>query len=369
MFWSRQLSTSELIELCRALRYALSGGMMLRDAMALLAREGSGRLRRASANLAQDLKAGWSMQEAMDKQAGTFPPLFRALATVGEETGNLPEVMGELEKYYITRQKLRRDFIGEISWPLIQFFAAVLIVGALIIILDMIQITSGRGNEPVDPIGLGLRGVPGAVTFLAYVFGGLLVLWGTVKLISYTAARVPRLQRIVFRIPVLGPCLRALALTRLCIALRLMLDTRMSVLKAIRLAFTATDNSAFIAAASQVEGAIRRGNTIADSFGETAVIPPAFRSAVAVAEESGRLPEMCAVQAENYDEQARSRLSTLNKFASVAIWLGVAAFIIMCIINIFNNVYLKNLNDRLDPTGQPTLNQGQPPAKDVPDVH
>jgi hypothetical protein len=93
-----------------------------------------------------------------------------------------------------------------------------------------------------------------------------------------------------------------------------------------------------------------------------------------VAEESGRLPEMCAVQAENYDEQARQRLSTLNKFTSVGIWIAVAAFIIMCIFNIFQ-IYYKSITGRFDPSGQPTLNpnnqnnQGQPPPKDVPDLH
>jgi type II secretory pathway component PulF len=124
-----------------------------------------------------------------------------------------------------------------------------------------------------------------------------------------------------------------------------MLDTRMSIVKAIRLAFTATDNAAFKAAATQVEASIRRGNSISDSFTQTAIFPDSFRSAVAVAEESGRLPEMCAVQAENYNEQAQRRLSTLNKLASVFIWLLVAGFIITAIFRIFTTVILPNYND------------------------
>jgi type II secretory pathway component PulF len=177
-----------------------------------------------------------------------------------------------------------------------------------------------------------------------------------VRLVMFLSVRFPILQRLIFRIPVLGPCLRALALTRLCIALRLMLDTRMSVLKAIRLAFVATDNAAFRAAAPQVEGSIRRGGTIADSFGQTGVIPAPFRSAIAVAEESGRLPEMCAVQAENYDEQARRRLSTLNKFASGLIWLMVAAFIIVAIFRVFTSAILPNYNQPMGPVLNPANN-------------
>ena len=359
MWFNRQLSTTSLIEMCRALRYSLSGGMMLRDAFGLLAREGTPPLRRAATGLNEDLKAGWSLNEAMEKQSHVFPPLFRALATVGEETGNLPEVMGELEKYYLAQQKLRRDFISDISWPLVQFFAAVLIIAGLILVLGLLQASSptkGRSldGKPIDPLGLGLLGVDGAVTFLCCVAAALFALFLIVRFISFVTGRYPRLQRYVFRVPVLGPCLRALAMNRLCIALRMMLDTRMSIVKAIRLAFTATDNAAFISAAPQVEAAIRRGNSISDSFTQTAIFPDSFRSAVAVAEESGRLPEMCAVQAENYNEQAQRRLSTLNKFASAFIWLMVAAFIIVAIFNIFQRVYLKNFESVTD-DGKPTL--------------
>jgi type IV pilus assembly protein PilC len=364
MFWlSRQLRTSDLIELCRALRYSLSGGMMVTDAIGLLAREGTPSVRRAAGLLITDLKAGWSLHEAMEKQGSTFPPLFRALATVGEETGNLPEVMGELEKYYVAQQKLQRDFISDITWPVIQFCIAVVVISGLIAILGIIQASSGPRNTPIDPLGLGLLGIDGALTFLAGVLIAVCSTFLLVRLSMFVIGRVPRLQRLIFHVPLLGPCLRALALTRLCVALRLMLDTRMSVLKAIRLAFLATDNSAFRSAAPQVEGAIRRGNTIADSFGQTAVIPHPFRSAVAVAEESGRLPEMCAVQAENYDEQARRKLATLNKIASLLIWLVVAAFVITAIFKIFTSVILPQYNKQMEdnPTQLP-LNDPAPSA-------
>jgi type IV pilus assembly protein PilC len=321
--------------------------MMMSDAISLLAREGSPPIRRATSALTIELKAGWSLHESMEKQGDTFPPLFRALTTVGEETGNLPEIMGELEKYYVTQQKLQRDFLSDITWPVIQFVAAVLVISGLILVLGLLPV--GPSGTRIDPLGLGLLGPDGALTFFSIVCAGVLVVYLLVRLFVFLASRFPRLQRMVFKIPLLGACLRALALTRLCIALRLMLDTRMSVLKAIRLAFVATDNAAFLGAAPEVEGSIRRGNTIADAFSQSRVIPPKFRSAVAVAEESGRLPEMCAVQAENYDEQARRKLAALNKVAGFLIWLLVAAFVITAIFRIFNEVYLKQINKATDP--------------------
>jgi len=51
----------------------------------------------------------------------------------------------------------------------------------------------------------------------------------------------------LLRTPVVGRCLRALALTRFCLALRLTLETGMPIAKALRLSFRATGNAAFTA--------------------------------------------------------------------------------------------------------------------------
>ena len=151
------------------------------------------------------------------------------------------------------------------------------------------------------------------------------------------------IERLLLLIPGIGPCLRALALARFCIAARLMLETSLSVLKTLRLAFQATDNAAFAAVVPVVETSLRQGNSITASFSKGRIFPTNFLSAVGVAEESGRLPEIFRHQGEEYDDEARRRLNWLTRLSSGLVWLGVAAVIITCILNIFMNVYLGNL--------------------------
>jgi type IV pilus assembly protein PilC len=344
---SSRLSVANLIELCRSMRYALMSGMMLRDTMELLATKGDPAVRRVAQQVARDLKAGWGLQEALEKQKGVFPPMFVAMATVGEEAGRLPEVMAELEKYYAMQQKLRRDLISEISWPVIQLVAAILIISGLIYILGIIQVTTGPGVEPIDPLGLGLLGPRGAIIFLGLVSGTLLgawlVFWLTRKLLSRQAF----VERVLLLIPVLGPTLRALALTRFCIALHILLDTSISVVKSFRLALVATDNAAFAAAAPGIEASLRRGNSITTALTESRVFPQSFLSTVAVAEESGRLSEVMRLQAEQYEDLARRRLTTLNKALSGLIWMLIAGVIILAIYRIFTQAYLKNIEKYL----------------------
>src|SRR5262249_13147304 len=155
-----------LIELSHAVRYTVSSGLMLRDAMDLMSRQGTREVRPVAERIARDLKGGWSLQEALQRQEDRFPPLFTALAAVGEESGRLPEVMAELEKYYTTQQKLRRAFRSEISWPVFQFVAAVFVVAGLIFFLGAVAVPDSPDGKPVDPTGLGLIGERGALIFL-----------------------------------------------------------------------------------------------------------------------------------------------------------------------------------------------------------
>ncbi|HZV04978.1 MAG TPA: type II secretion system F family protein [Gemmataceae bacterium] len=344
MTFFRRLRLAELIELCRSMRFALESGLMLRDVMDLLSSRNTRRVRLLAAEISKEIKSGWSLQDALAKQGRALPPLFISLVTVGEETGNLPEVLGELEKYYILQQKLRREFREQIAWPVLQFAAAVIVVTLLIYILGILpQAASGRDSKPLDPLGLGLVGERGAMIFFGSVCGivaGLMLLY---FLTSRLLRRRAVIERMLLMVPGIGPCLRALALARFCIAARLMLETSLSVLKTLRLAFLATDNAAFAAVIPRVETSLRQGNSITTSFGKGRIFPQKFLSAVGVAEESGRLPEIFRHQGEEYDDEARRRLNWLTRLSSGLVWLCVAAVIISCIFNIFLNVYYGNI--------------------------
>jgi type IV pilus assembly protein PilC len=347
--FSRRLNHTDLIELCRSLRYSLTSGMMLRNAVELIATKGTRRLRPIGARIAAGLRGGWGLEQALSKLPGVFPPLFLSLVSVGEESGQLPEVLGEVEKYYQLQAKLRRDFIGEIAWPIFQFFFAILVVALVIYITGVVAPAPRLGEPPFDALGLGLRGEDGALTFLAVVGGSLALLAVTYLLLKRLLRRRAIVERVLLLVPLIGSCLGAMAMTRFCLALRLMLETNLSVMKMLRLALQATDNQVYIAAAPQVESSLRRGNSIASSLAAPRVFPDDFISVLTVAEDTGRLTEMLQIQGDAYDDLARRRLVLINRVASWLIWLSIAGFIVVVIVRIFLNAYLGQIERYLGP--------------------
>jgi len=336
MLFSRQISQSSLIEFCRALRHNLDAGLPIVRVLRQQGERGPLAVRSIAVRVSNELEKGESFTVALKAERAYFPPLFLSLTSMGEETGHLPEICGELEKYYIMQQRLWRQFVARITWPVLQFVASVFIIALMLLVLGIIADIKNT-KDPIDPIGLGL-GPAGALRWLTAVSLSLALLFGGYLLATRSLKGRARVDSALLRIPVIGPTLMALALTRFCLALRLTLETGMPITHALRLSLRATNNAAFEAAAGNVKKKLMEGRELAQALAMTRLFPPTFVDIVAVAEEGGRVPEVMRKQADAYEEELHLRLAILSRFASFGVWFIVAALIVFAIFRIFMTI-------------------------------
>jgi type IV pilus assembly protein PilC len=336
MFSSR-IPLSNLVELCRVLRHSLSAGLTLRDVFRQQSERGSGPVRPVAQRIRAALDQGESLEVALQEERRKFPHLFVALASVGEETGQLPEIFGELEKYYALQLKLRRQLISQSMLPVIQLVIAFLVIALLIFILGIL------GSPASKPPGiLGQTGGAGAVLFLVLSFGSIGLLIAAYLVLTRAFQQKPVFDALLLRVPVLGSCAEALVLGRFAVALQLTLETGMPIQRAMRLSLEATGNAAFAAHTPIINGALKGGEDLTAAVSRCKLFPTEFVNMIAVAEESGRVPEMMRHQAEHYYEEASRRLTTLTKLLTFAIWLIYAIFMVVAIFKIAS-IYLNAL--------------------------
>jgi type IV pilus assembly protein PilC len=126
---------------------------------------------------------------------------------------------------------------------------------------------------------------------------------------------------------------------RFCIALRLTMETGMSIARALRLSLQATGNTAFAAQAENVQGSVRSGDELAAALGSSDLFPKGFIDILANAEEGGRVSEVMEHQADFYEEEVRRRLTILSRAASWGVYVGVAGLIIFMIFRIAMSIY------------------------------
>lgn len=331
MLFSRQLPLSDLIELCRALRHNLGAGLTLRDVFRQQARRGSAALRPIALRIQEDLESGESLEKSLKRERAAFPAIFVSLASIGENTGHLPEIFGELEKYFQLQKKLWRIFIGQIIWPCFQLVAGILVIAGMIFILGVL---APSGGKPFDPLGFGLTGTSGALTFLLLSFGSIAGVFVAYHVVTRVLHQQQLVDAILLRIPVVGPTLLALALMRFCLSLRLTLETGMSISAALRLCLRATGNHGFIGYSDAIVDAVKHGDDLADSLALCRFFPAEFIHILATAEEGGRVPEAMRHQADYYEEESARRMTVLTMAAGAAVWVAVAILIIIVIFRI-----------------------------------
>ena len=339
LFNSSKCPLPALVAWCRALKHSLGAGLDPLRIFRQQAKSGPRPLRGVAGEVAGRIAAGDSLEDAFAPHRDRFPPLFVELVAVGEKSGRLEDTFRELERYYETTLRVQRDFRSQMAYPAIQFVAATGIIAALIVILSLI-------GSKMDPLGLGLTGVPGALTFLAVVYAPVLVLLGLLKFSADSVGLRAKLEGLALWIPTWGPALLDFALHRFCVALRMTTEAALRTDKVLHYSFRATANSAFWAGEGRAVEVAKKGGQLHEALrASRAPFPEEFVETVLVAEEAGEESEVMERLAENYREEGARKMKAAAQMTGWAVYALVAFLIIIAIYRIATVAYIGPLNE------------------------
>lgn len=341
-----QLSWDILATFCRSLGTMLHSGVNILKAFQVAG--GQSRhpvLRHVSKTIVDDLRKGQCVAIAMREHHGRFPELMIDLISVAEQTGSLPEVLAALADHYDNLLRLRRSFLGAIAWPVFQLVAAVFLVAGLIFILGMID--SGKGNKPMDVLGLGLTGTSGALMWLFLCFGSAIGLFLVYQVLSRGLRGRATIHSAMLHVPVLGGCLRSFAMARFSWAFALTQQAGMPISPSLEASLKATSNGSFASATPQVIGMVQGGEDLSEALAATKLFPVEYLELVRVGEATGTVPETLERLSPQLEEQARRSLSVLTSTLAWVIWAMVAVLIVFIVFRIFMIAYIGPINDLL----------------------
>jgi type II secretory pathway component PulF len=341
MLFSPRMSLKQLAAFSQRASMSLLAGI---DERTICAREAQNArslaARRHLATVSQMVNQGETLSAGLAAAGDFFPPLFREMVQAGEQSGHLGEVLKQLADHYQNQITLRRNFLASIAWPAVELFLAVLIVGFLIWIMGVIN---DMNHSHLDPLGFGLTGNSGLAkyaAFIAIVGIGLAVL---IRAVARGMLWTRPLQRLMLRIPKIGPALQTVAVARLAWVMSQTMNTSMELRRALRLSLECTRNAWYIDRIEPIDAQIAAGNSIHEAFSAAGGFPPDFLDALLVGEQSGNLVESMAHESKLYQEQARAALSVLATVGGFAVWVAVAAIIVFLIFRLAM-FYLSALN-------------------------
>jgi len=329
--FANRVSLKQLAIVCRSLSTMLYSGLPVVKAFDLaVAKSGNRQLREVMRDVTDQLKAGDDITTALRSHENYFPTLMVDMINVAEHSGALPEVLKGLADHYENNLRLRKDFLGLIALPVIQFVAAILIVALVLYIFGMVA----AGNKDIERLTFGFTGATGAFKWLsswALLVAGMYIVY---RLAASSLQGKKALHATLMRIPAVGNCMRAFAVARFSWAYHLTQEAGMPVTDSLDASLRATANGVFVAAIPRINEDIMNGEPLADALGNSELFPPDFVQIVHIAETSGTVPEALHHLSPQFEDQARRTLRALAIAAGWAVWVMVAVFIIFMIFRV-----------------------------------
>jgi type II secretory pathway component PulF len=325
------MPTRVLAELFGRLAIALGAGVDLRRAWASEATRVPARWRPAMDAVARGLAGGHEFAASLRKTAGVFPPLVCSVVELGDRTGREPEIFRDLAASLAASERATRQLRAALVKPALQLVAAAAAVGVLIVVSGSIGDLDGR---PVDILGLGLKGMPGLVRYLATL--GLAL--GAALIAMPLAVRSWRdhgiVRQLAARLPVIGPALVAGESAAWCRAAALAGHAGLDPGRLVELAAGAAPGLRISAA--EIESRLRAGATLDAALAAGRRLPPRVIEAVGVGELTGTTPETLDRLAPQLDEESRAGVAAAVTLVGWAVWAAVALLIALIVVRFFS---------------------------------
>src|SRR5438477_11013946 len=127
------MTPEDLITLNDELAAMARAGLPLDQGLAALAQEmGRGRLKHVTAQLAQDLRSGKTLPEALQRQGSRVPPFYAGLVEAAVRSGRVAEVLATLTAYARTLAGLRTTLVDAALYPAVVLVLAGAVLGVVL---------------------------------------------------------------------------------------------------------------------------------------------------------------------------------------------------------------------------------------------
>ncbi|HEX4840681.1 MAG TPA: type II secretion system F family protein [bacterium] len=331
----RKVGIRDLTVFARQFATMVNAGLsMVRTLNILEQQTESKKLKTIIGDVRKHVEEGMTLSDALGQHPDTFSALTINMVRAGEVGGVLDDVLNRLAIFYEKDLALRQKVRAAMTYPAAIFTFALGVIFFLVffILPQFIGFFEGLDLELPLPTRI-LITLTHALTGYWYVFlGALLVsVWGLRVYIGTERGRF-RYDRFKLRVPVFGPLLRKVTVSRFTRTLGTLITSGVPIMQALEVVAKAVENKVVAQAIENVRSSIREGESIALPLQNSGLFPPMVVQMTAVGEETGTLDSMLQKIADFYDAEVESTLAQLTSILEplLIMFLGfVVGFIVL----------------------------------------
>ena len=293
-----------------------SSGMSLLRSLAILEEQtSSAALKKAVGEVRTDVAGGVSLSASLAKHEKVFPRLMVAMIRAGEAGGMIDSALLQIAESLEKDTALRGKIKSALTYPAIVLgFTFVLIAGVLIFIVPIFESMFKNLGGELPAITQFLVDASHNMWWIGPLF--LLITVGGTTVFKRRLRESAELRlafdRFKLRMPVFGPLVRKLAMSRFSRNLGLLLNVGVPVMQALSVVGETTGNEVINAAMRDVQSAVRDGQPMSSALRHHKIFPEMVTQMIEVGEESGQISQMLDKVADFYDREVDSAAESLT---------------------------------------------------------
>jgi general secretion pathway protein F len=325
----RGLDRASLGEVTRELSTMLNAGQDLERALRFIIENISNAKARPILSEVRDkVRAGSSLAAALAAEPRSFPQLYIGMVRAGEAGGSLPAALDRLAALLDSERSLRASLHAALIYPALLLVAA---IGSIVLLLNYVlpQFTpmfeQAGAKLPASTrflMALG-HGVSTVGPWLALAIAAAVLL---IRRLLADPARRLQADRLMLRLPIVGPLLREIVAARLTRTLGTLLQNGVPLISALAVVRDALGNLAAAAAVQAASVEAQAGRGLARPLREAGLFPVRTIHLLQLGEEAAQLAPMSLKAADIHEEQARLMVQRLVALAIpiITIVMGLA---------------------------------------------
>ena len=280
----------------------------------------------------RQIEGGSTLFEAMSKYPEVFPQVYTNMVRAGETSGRLGESLDRFislaEREIKTRQRVKEAT----RYPKIVIFSV--LIAFAILLTFVIPRFAEIFAQFKTPLPLPTRVMIQINTiFHTYWYLVLSALFGIPLLIrNYLRTEKGRYSwdRFKIRIPVFGPLLLKIALSRFAYTFAILNRSGIPILQTLEITASTINNVHLAQSITEIMHKVREGRSLSDALKESEKFTPLVIQMVAVGESSGTLDEMLMRITEYYDIEADNAIKKMSTYIepSLILFLGVVVLLL-----------------------------------------
>lgn len=338
-----KITASDISTFTRQLATMVAAGLPITESLLILRSQSKQSMGKVVSQILSDVEGGESMSKAFAKHPSVFSATYVALMKSGEAGGVLDTVLVRLADDLEKQQEFKGRVKGALIYPMI-IIIGMIIVAFIMMVFVVPKLTSLYSEfNAVLPLPTRiLMGISDAVikfwpiTISAIVFG-------TLGFKSYRETSIGRIKtdELTYKIPIIGPLQKQVALAELTSTLALMTGAGVSILEGLTITAGVMENVTISNALKDVSIQVEKGFPVSFSFAKHPDIFPFILSQmIAVGEETGKMEEVLSKVSHVFeiesDQKVKALTAAIEPIVMVILGLGVGFLVIAIILPIYN---------------------------------